>query len=564
MRKIIFLLQTFVMALNLSAQYPVLVEDVAAFPSSSHPMEMIAFNDKIIFSAQTGNFGSGDRELFISDGTEEGTFLLMDLVAGRASGYPRLLLEIHGKLYFVVADNSFGPLVYRPWVTDGSVSGTFPLLPTPSSFGGSVIYGVYSMKPEDIFLECNGQVYFTALEDGGNYARQIYQTNGTPEGTVVVMDPNQAMPSAESTLMCLNDSIYFTGLLNNGSSNLYRSSGEVGQFDLVKSGVSYLGNSGHLVFGGKMFFAASSPNNANSYEPWVSDGTENGTFELANLNVGAFLDSDPKAFSVLNEKVVFIARPHQDSTTLYSIDLNALPLAVLPVKQIFNGSFLAYTNTWIFTNSDQSIALFRGTDPVHGDEPWMSDGTEAGTQLLKDIIPGSGGSTAHTFVEYCQEVYFTAGNPTTFVAQSLHKTNYTPEGTLLISGVEANPTSGSGIEDKVVYNNDLLFAGQYDVNIGVELYKFTADCGIGVDEESSSANWLTVFPNPSKGVISLLLPSNKSIAELKIFDANGQLVDSPSPRLANISLENLSKGLYTIRAVTHDGEQGHTRVLIIH
>src|SRR6266851_1483413 len=36
--------------------------------------------------------------------------------------------------------------------------------------------------------------------------------------------------------------------------------------------------------------------------------------------------------------------------------------------------------------------LFRANDGTHGDELWVTDGTAAGTALLDDIIPGSGGS----------------------------------------------------------------------------------------------------------------------------------------------------------------------------
>src|SRR5215213_6527325 len=36
------------------------------------------------------------------------------------------------------------------------------------------------------------------------------------------------------------------------------------------------------------------------------------------------------------------------------------------------------------------LVFFIGGDPAHGDELWRSDGTEEGTFLLKDIVPGPG------------------------------------------------------------------------------------------------------------------------------------------------------------------------------
>ena len=39
-----------------------------------------------------------------------------------------------------------------------------------------------------------------------------------------------------------------------------------------------------------------------------------------------------------------------------------------------------------------STAYFTADDGVHGEELWKSDGTAAGTVLVKDINPGSAGS----------------------------------------------------------------------------------------------------------------------------------------------------------------------------
>src|SRR3954454_17762036 len=39
-----------------------------------------------------------------------------------------------------------------------------------------------------------------------------------------------------------------------------------------------------------------------------------------------------------------------------------------------------------------STALFTYDDGIHGDELWKTDGTPAGTQLVKEIVPGGVGS----------------------------------------------------------------------------------------------------------------------------------------------------------------------------
>ena len=51
---------------------------------------------------------------------------------------------------------------------------------------------------------------------------------------------------------------------------------------------------------------------------------------------------------------------------------------------------------------------FLGEDEAHGREIWKSDGTSAGTVMVKDINPGAGDSDAHRFVDVNGTVFFVA------------------------------------------------------------------------------------------------------------------------------------------------------------
>jgi ELWxxDGT repeat protein len=149
-----------------------------------------------------------------------------------------------------------------------------------------------------------------------------------------------------------------------------------------------------------LFFSAQ--NNSDGYEPWISDGTEQGTFMVKDIRTdGSSL------------------RNHND-------------------KQSF---FLS-----------NNLVYFSANDGIHGFEPWVSNGTEQGTFMLKDIITEGNGtghneeggsSNSRFFTELNNYVYFIANS-------ALWKTDGTQSGTEVIYS-----NNNLGYLNKV--NNKLLF-----------------------------------------------------------------------------------------------------------
>jgi ELWxxDGT repeat protein len=157
------------------AQNPELFKDIAPFPFGSKPGSFAVLGSKLIFAANNYVGSSTNRELFVSDGTPNGTQLLLDLNAGNSSSSPEKMINLYGKVYFAVADNSFGPLVYRPWVTDGTVAGTIPLFPNPINALGSTLGIISLFKPEDLFVAYKGSVYFKSFKPTPPYNSVIYK-----------------------------------------------------------------------------------------------------------------------------------------------------------------------------------------------------------------------------------------------------------------------------------------------------------------------------------------------------------------------------------------------------
>jgi ELWxxDGT repeat protein len=73
--------------------------------------------------------------------------------------------------------------------------------------------------------------------------------------------------------------------------------------------------------------------------------------------------------------------------------------------------------------------FFHADDGVHGDELWTSDGTDAGTTLVKDVNPGGGSSNISEPTNVNGTLFFNAydGN-----AYGLWKSDGTAAGTVLV------------------------------------------------------------------------------------------------------------------------------------
>ncbi|EPX61912.1 putative lipoprotein [Cystobacter fuscus DSM 2262] len=57
------------------------------------------------------------------------------------------------------------------------------------------------------------------------------------------------------------------------------------------------------------------------------------------------------------------------------------------------------------------LLLLSADEGIHGEEPWMSDGTEAGTRLLADLSPGAGASSPKHFTRAGDSIFFQATEP---------------------------------------------------------------------------------------------------------------------------------------------------------
>jgi len=130
------------------------------------------------------NDGVNGEELWVSDGTEIGTHLFVDLYPGTdmsdpqyptiGSSSPSQLMIFKGQLFFTATTPTAG---IELWKTDGTVQGTVILK--------DINPGVDSSSPGP-FIQAQGMLYFAA--ESADYGRELWRTDSTSSGTVMVYD----------------------------------------------------------------------------------------------------------------------------------------------------------------------------------------------------------------------------------------------------------------------------------------------------------------------------------------------------------------------------------------
>ncbi|WP_162903456.1 ELWxxDGT repeat protein [Taibaiella koreensis] len=226
--------------------------------------------------------------------------------------------------------------------------------------------------------------------------------------------------------------------------------------------------SGYVVYQDKMFMSARK--SGYNLELYTSNGTAAGTNMLKDLNTGVSEFSVPKEFTLCDNKLFFMAFTDATGTELWTTDGTATGTQL--VKDIGPGAtgcgtdlIAAFEGSQTFTVYNKKI-FFMADDGVHGGELWVSDGTGAGTMMVKDINPGADPSYPLDMKVYNGKLFFmatTAGNGT-----ELWTSDGTAAGTRMLKDINPGTESSSPVSF-ALYKGKLCFSADDGIN-GNELW----------------------------------------------------------------------------------------------
>ena len=156
----------------------------------------------------------------------------------------------------------------------------------------------------------------------------------------------------------------------------------------------------------------------------------------------------------------------------------------------------ASSNVSSLANLGNGKVVFFANDGYRGEEPFVTDGTAAGTTLLKDIDPGPADSTPHQGIQQTNYQTAVVANGRLFFdatdgvdGYELWTTEGTPGGTMLVKDI--NPGSASSNPTQMVAVGKIVFFVANDGTDGPQLWKSD-----GTSAGSAMVTIIGTLPSP--------------------------------------------------------------------
>ncbi len=515
----------------------------------------LELNGLVYFVADDGVHGT---ELWVSDGTEMGTYMVKDINPSDKGNIFDFQV-LNGKLLFKAVDALHGG---EWWVSDGTEAGTTLLkdintLPPPSfeSSTSIISIGMY-----------NNELYFTAND--GIHGLETWKTDGTTAGTQMVADLSPvpwSMAVAGSIIQIngmeyhdkfyymANDSVHGFELWVLDSTNatprmlkdIYPGEEDSRPFFLA-------------VYNDVLLFRAT---DTNGPELWVTDGTAQGTQLMADIVTGPSgnIDQGSKPFGPLVYKdwLYFgTSIPGVGRHFLYRTQ----GVVGDPEEVILNSQPIWTGNGRSYVYNDK--LYFNGYTDSTATELWCYTGSPGSDSLLIDIdtstiwsFGGTLSSSPSHFFEFKEHLFFKAFVYSGFGNQ-IWVTNKEHDWFTYLTSNTTMMYDQSGFADKLIMGDYVYFQGNHD-GYGEELWRIRYDSTLlGTGNDLVYLNkTLKAFPNPSKEgevQLSFTLPESGTYS-IRVYNLSGQVVRTvpeqsglAGENILEMDLENLNSGVYII------------------
>ncbi|MBL8828835.1 MAG: hypothetical protein JNM18_17785, partial [Planctomycetaceae bacterium] len=488
-----------------------LTRDINQLPANSDPTTAVNLNGIAIYTAFDYARGT---ELWRSDGTPTGTYLLKDIRAGGRSSSITNLTVVGNRVFFAANDVATGTEL---WSTDGTTAGT--------GMVSDIFLGTSSSVPANL-VNVNGILFFSA--SNSTNGAELWRSNGASSGTFMVKDIAPGISTSfPSQLTNFNGTLYFSATDSPTGAELWRSDGTSSGTQMVRdispgSASTTVGNL--RVVGSTLLFTATEATFGS--ELWRTDGTSTGTFLTADITPGT-TGSSFNNLLVANNLLFFVT-----STTVAGAELwrsDGTTAGTFMLSDIAPGATSSSPGN-LATLSN--VVYFAATNSTFGNELWRTDGSITGTTMVRDIAVGTTSSTPSNLTAFNNQLYFSASSGSG--GTELWRSDGTNAGTVQVADIAAG-NAGSSPGNLVATNNYLFFTATDSVR-GIELWR--------TDGTSSNT---TLTRDIVTGSVAASISNGMSLGDRILFRANDlvtgrELWTSDGTSAGTILLQDMNPG----------------------
>jgi ELWxxDGT repeat protein len=277
------------------------------------------------------------------------------------------------------------------------------------------------------------------------------------------------------------------------------------------------------------------------HEPWKSDGTTAGTVMLKDINPGSMSvggagvvgnSSLPDYFTVMGSSIYFSAEYYPDGRELWKSD--GTTAGTVMIKDIYTGGTSTPGNGFRGYSSVPAELTVLGNkfyfsaNNGNGRELWKSSGTTSGTILFKETNPSlTVGGNPELLTLVNDKIYFRANNGLNGV--ELWSTDGTPGGTAMVQDIEAGVASSN--PEQIFESGGKIFivvtTSVYGREIWVASTVLPPPLAAKQTELGEDNNIAIIKTNPVINEIQLSIKSaNNDKVRWRLLDNNGRVVKS--------------------------------------
>jgi ELWxxDGT repeat protein len=430
--------------------------------AGASPRELVPFGETLFFNACDGT----SWNVYQTTGTPASTvarasFPVEDPFFGCQYGAPQNLTVAGSTVFFWQQDQISG--LTELWRTDAS--------------GAMVSLGVDALTDRDGFppplTPFGAEVFFAAATTSDDDRLELWRSDGTPAGTRIASElaaiPAPA-PFAIATfpLGTAGGLLYAVGTSGTGP-ELWASDGTAAGTRRLLASVDEVYAAPLVTRAGPWtyFFARDAASRTGLYR---TDGTAAGTSAVADLTVASadFPPSDPVAYQ---GNLYFFAATatgrglfRSDGTAAGTLRVQEFALESKP--DIPNALLPHFPTVFAGRLFFAAAAGDAGDAGSHGRELWSSDGTAAGTLLVREVSPGPASAAVADLTVVGDRLYFSAADPVH--GAELWQSDGTAAGTRLAADLA--PESASSSPDPLVAVGERLYFAADDGIAGRELW----------------------------------------------------------------------------------------------